>query len=306
MHFKSLSDWMRAPGGRHLDITEFDVLGIKSAQISRTYRFNALYKEWLSKKAQGYTHKTWVTVGDDKTRDAYQAANGQKVQIDDMFIVGGEKLLLPSDVTGSFEQTMNCRCKVHYDKHLADDDSIEGQSEEDTSSPSTTVLLPPFGQTQPTQKLPARFIVNLDEHEGGRHFGHTKRDHVGKSDAQLRRLMEKPRQRRALVNRFRGSHGTFSSVQEGNKWVGAVLNRNREVIERYIESEGRELLKFDEYFGARTGREAYRPEKYSTRFRHRRLSALRFRNTTAVRVTILKSDEHRWGIAIVTAFPFQP
>ncbi|MEM6680847.1 MAG: RNase A-like domain-containing protein [Pseudomonadota bacterium] len=306
MHFKTLSDWMRAPGGGSLDVKSFDILEIKSVRISRLYRFGALYDEWVRKKEEGYTHKIWVTIGDEKTRPDHRAANGQKVKIDEMFIVGGEELFLPSDIAGSLEQTANCRCKVAYVKEPGHTQPTPAERPQERDTTATQPVLPPFGATDPDDGLPKRFIVNLDEHEGGRHHGHTKRKHVGKSDDQLRRLMETPRQRGVLINNFRSSHGTFSNVQEGNKWAGAVLNRNRATIERYLESSSRARLKLNAVFNQRTGREAYRLEKYSTRFVHRRLSAIQFRNTIAVRVTVLKSDEHAWGFAIETAFPFQP
>ncbi|MEM9878383.1 MAG: hypothetical protein AAF862_03790 [Pseudomonadota bacterium] len=66
MHVKTLSDWMRAPGGGSLDVKSFDILEIKSVRISRLYRFGALYDEWVRKKEEGYTHKIWVTIGDEK------------------------------------------------------------------------------------------------------------------------------------------------------------------------------------------------------------------------------------------------
>ena len=54
--------------------------------------------------------KEWVTVGDDKVREAHRKANGQRVKNHEKFIVGGEELLCPGDPNGSAENVINCRC----------------------------------------------------------------------------------------------------------------------------------------------------------------------------------------------------
>lgn len=58
--------------------------------------------------------RIWVTVGDDKTRAAHRLADGQEVGADEPFRVDGEELFLPSDPSGSPENTFNCRCFVKY------------------------------------------------------------------------------------------------------------------------------------------------------------------------------------------------
>ena len=56
--------------------------------------------------------KQWVSTNDDSTRPAHNHADGQIVDIDKPFIVGGEELMYPGDEAGSAWNTINCRCTV--------------------------------------------------------------------------------------------------------------------------------------------------------------------------------------------------
>ena len=60
--------------------------------------------------------KTWNTVQDERTRQSHQAADGQTVEMDDSFIVGGESLRYAGDINGSAKNTINCRCTETYEK----------------------------------------------------------------------------------------------------------------------------------------------------------------------------------------------
>lgn len=63
-------------------------------------------------KQAGVKKKEWLASLDGETRDAHAAANGQVVEIDQPFNVGGEMLTAPGDPGGSAAQTINCRCTV--------------------------------------------------------------------------------------------------------------------------------------------------------------------------------------------------
>ena len=54
--------------------------------------------------------RSWVDTNDDRTREDHVAAGGQKVAVDDPYIVGGEELMFPGDPSASAEQIINCRC----------------------------------------------------------------------------------------------------------------------------------------------------------------------------------------------------
>lgn len=59
--------------------------------------------------------KIWVSSDDDRTRESHSEANGQKVELDEAFIVGGVELLHPGDPDGPPEEVINCRCGVVYE-----------------------------------------------------------------------------------------------------------------------------------------------------------------------------------------------
>lgn len=85
----------------------------RSETIARTETMRAsnagafgLYEAW------GATGKEWVATLDDSARDEHKSANGNVVDIDEPFRVGGEELQFPGDPAGSPENTINCRCTV--------------------------------------------------------------------------------------------------------------------------------------------------------------------------------------------------
>lgn len=59
----------------------------------------------------GSTYKIWDSESGPRTRDAHLAANGQRVPVDQPFIVGGEALMYPGDPAGSAANTIQCRCR---------------------------------------------------------------------------------------------------------------------------------------------------------------------------------------------------
>jgi hypothetical protein len=58
--------------------------------------------------------KRWVATDDSRTREAHAKADGQEVPQDEPFIVDGEKLLYPGDITfgASASNVINCRCTI--------------------------------------------------------------------------------------------------------------------------------------------------------------------------------------------------
>ena len=59
---------------------------------------------------EGVERKEWMATMDERTRDDHANADGQIVDMDDDFIIGGEKLQYPGDPSGSAEETISCRC----------------------------------------------------------------------------------------------------------------------------------------------------------------------------------------------------
>ena len=60
--------------------------------------------------------KKWQDVGDNKVRPGHRAAQVPKVQVDAPFIVNGERLMYPGDISlgASAGNTINCRCVSVY------------------------------------------------------------------------------------------------------------------------------------------------------------------------------------------------
>ena len=56
--------------------------------------------------------KEWSTSLDGREREWHAAANGQKVKLQNSFIVGGETMMRPGE--GSARNVVNCRCSVIY------------------------------------------------------------------------------------------------------------------------------------------------------------------------------------------------
>jgi HK97 family phage portal protein len=61
-------------------------------------------------KKAGIRRKQWLTSGNDNVRVAHAAAEGQTVDFDKPFTVGGEELMFPGDPNGSPENVINCHC----------------------------------------------------------------------------------------------------------------------------------------------------------------------------------------------------
>jgi SPP1 gp7 family putative phage head morphogenesis protein len=56
--------------------------------------------------------KTWLAIEDERTRPDHREADGQTVDMNEPFLVGGEALQHPGDPTGSPGQIINCRCTM--------------------------------------------------------------------------------------------------------------------------------------------------------------------------------------------------
>jgi Phage Mu protein F like protein len=83
----------------------------RSVTIARTEITGSIgYGATETLSDEGYPEKEWSAVGDERTRDAHDAADGQTVPIDQPFLVGGESLMFPGDPRGSPENVINCRC----------------------------------------------------------------------------------------------------------------------------------------------------------------------------------------------------
>lgn len=89
-----------------------DIVRIARTQTTRIEN-KARLDAFSSGDKMGYEMvKTWVAIGDNRTRPAHAEADGQTVPLDQPFIVGGEKLMYPGDINGSASNVINCRCTI--------------------------------------------------------------------------------------------------------------------------------------------------------------------------------------------------
>lgn len=95
----------------------------------------------------------WVAIGDQRTRDDHNEADGQIVAVGETFLVGGEELEHPGDPTASLEQIANCRCTINpvFAEDLTDEEleAIEAGERIQKAHVDETVKLAPDGQAEP-------------------------------------------------------------------------------------------------------------------------------------------------------------
>lgn len=73
----------------------------------------------ISAENQVELKKKWIPVEDGRTREEHVAmADSPAIGMDELFIVGGEKMDRPGDPSASARQTVNCRCILVYESQL--------------------------------------------------------------------------------------------------------------------------------------------------------------------------------------------
>ena len=111
----------------------------RAALITRTETHSAVghaqhaYHEVLRDSIGVNMSKRWVSTADGRTRSAHAAANGQTVEMDEDFLVGGARMRFTGDPRGGARNVINCRCTVVY----VNDEDIEDAI--DTAKPESTV-----------------------------------------------------------------------------------------------------------------------------------------------------------------------
>ena len=79
---------------------------------------NAIYNydRYRKAKQEGKTQKVWITELDDKVRLTHTLVEGETVDIDGLFFVGGSYMRFPMDTMydPSPNETINCRCVCEY------------------------------------------------------------------------------------------------------------------------------------------------------------------------------------------------
>ena len=75
------------------------------------------YNDYREAKAKGFTKKRWLTENDDRVRFTHELAEGQTVDIDGLFFVGGSEMRFPMDMKYDPDpaEIINCRCACVYE-----------------------------------------------------------------------------------------------------------------------------------------------------------------------------------------------
>lgn len=94
------------------EIEREDYLDGRVRRIVRTEANRAINygNELAADKFDYKTQKRWVAVHDSRTRHWHLEADGQTVNQDGTYTVGGEQMEFPGDPNGSAANTINCRC----------------------------------------------------------------------------------------------------------------------------------------------------------------------------------------------------
>jgi len=108
---------------------------------------------------EGGVNKEWVTAGDEKVRTkpfSHRAADGQEVDISDVYVVGGQFLRWPGDTSlgATAANIMNCRCGSVYD---TDDIIAQRRSESVTREPVE------ISKPKPVISAPADVTLTIDD-----------------------------------------------------------------------------------------------------------------------------------------------
>ncbi len=92
----------------------------RAALIARTETHNAAsfanhsYHKQVEKDLGLKMMKRWVATNDARTRPAHASANGQTVDMNEKFIVGGTEMDFAGDSAGGAKNVVNCRCVIIY------------------------------------------------------------------------------------------------------------------------------------------------------------------------------------------------
>jgi uncharacterized protein with gpF-like domain len=92
----------------------------RASLIARTETHNAssfanhAYHKTVEEELGVKMLKRWVATNDARTRPAHSSANGQTVDMNEDFIVGGMRMGFAGDSRGGAANVINCRCVITY------------------------------------------------------------------------------------------------------------------------------------------------------------------------------------------------
>lgn len=133
--------------------------------IARTEALSAVNtSQHLAAKDSGVVkQKRWLAASDHRTRESHAQANGQTVDLEDTFSIGGFPMLHPGDRNAPAREVIQCRCTVIYvtdDALVYPDGKVSGTapkpaqsvSAAEASSAPSPASKPPPAPNAPTPK----------------------------------------------------------------------------------------------------------------------------------------------------------
>lgn len=119
---------MATEGGREA----WNVRANRVARTETTGAYNAASLEAARIEADEtdqVMQKAWVCTTDGRTRDSHFAADGQRIGLDETFLIGAHRLRYPGDPQGPASEIVNCRCTTII---LAADEPLPGETDRQT------------------------------------------------------------------------------------------------------------------------------------------------------------------------------
>jgi HK97 family phage portal protein len=138
---------------------------------------------------------------------------------------------------------------------------------------------------------PAKYSVILREEDA--RGGHAFRDHVGKSDAELKEVVENSVIRGSFVTLYKDAQGSFLSAEAANDLTNQLLQKNMTRVDA-VASGLQDEDWLAERFGYVTGKEAYRAGPSEP---------VHIRPTYAAGVLIRHDPRSPRGYTVYTAYP---
>lgn len=83
---------------------------IGALNAARAEAFKAFAEDWTD--GEDELERVWLSTSDARTRETHRLADGQRVAMDQPFIVGGAPLMFPGDPSGPPQEVIQCRCTV--------------------------------------------------------------------------------------------------------------------------------------------------------------------------------------------------
>lgn len=106
-------------------ISEPRALTIARTEVIPAANFGSLVQLQAAGFSDDECLKEWLATDDQRTRQAHRDADGQRVPLNQLFVVDGDHLRVPGDPAGRAENVINCRCSVAFVFDDDDEDDVD-------------------------------------------------------------------------------------------------------------------------------------------------------------------------------------